>query len=213
MDQILKLVYNACDPYEPASSQYYEDCGEARGKSELTDRFLKELQLANDHLCVLFSGHIGCGKSSELAHLRDKLKAPPSGHPPYFPIVLDVSDYLDDFDASLTDILLAIVTEVATTVRDEVSVEMKDPYFTKRINEVKEFFLSDIEMDGGELSLPAVKLKIQRLKRKKLDDLCAKRLYVHGSDSDSTGSGPARRPAERPHLQHRYKRRALGETC
>jgi hypothetical protein len=165
MSEILKLVYNACDPNEAATSQYYLDCGEARGASALTDRFLGHLALANDYLCFLFSGHVGCGKSSELARLRDRLKEPGPNHPSYFPILLDVSDYLDDFDTSLTDILLAIVTELAQTLRAELNIEIKDTYFTKRINEVKEFFLSDVEINEGELSLPGAKVKIQRLKR------------------------------------------------
>ncbi len=165
MNEILKLVYNACDPQEAASSQYYLDCGEARGESALTDRFLGHLALASDYLCFLFSGHVGCGKSSELGRLPDRLKEPGPNQPSYFPILLDVSDYLDDFDTSLTDILLAIVTELAQTLRAELNIEIKDPYFTKRINEVKEFFLSDVEINEGELSLPGAKVKIQRLKR------------------------------------------------
>src|SRR5437588_8859457 len=123
------------------------------------------MKLANDHLCLLFTGHIGCGKSSELVHLRDKLKARGPYQTGYFPVLLDVSGYLDDFDTSLTDILLAIVSEFAQTLRDELHIDLKDPYFTKRINEVKEFFLSDIEINEGELALPGAKLKVQRLKR------------------------------------------------
>lgn len=36
---VLKQIYNACDPYEPATAQYYLDCGEARGGSALTREF------------------------------------------------------------------------------------------------------------------------------------------------------------------------------
>jgi len=42
---------------------------------------------------------------------------------------------------------------------------LKDNYFLKRLNEVKEFFLSDVEINEGELSLGEAKLKVQRLKR------------------------------------------------
>lgn len=164
MDEILKLVYNACDPHEAATSQYYLDCGEARGDSALTDQFLKHLELANDHLKVLFSGHVGCGKSSELVRLRDRLKNPGASHRRYFPILLDVSEYLDDFDASLTDILLAIVTEIAQTLRDDLGIELKDNYFAKQFDEVKEF-LGDLEIKEGEVGLSWIKAKVQRLKR------------------------------------------------
>ena len=164
MDEILKLVYNACDPHEAATSEYYLDCGEARGDSALTDQFLKHLELANDHLKVLFSGHVGCGKSSELVRLRDKLKDPGPNHRRYFPILLDVSEYLDDFDASLTDILLAIVTELAQTLRDDLGIEIKDNYFAKQFDEIKGL-LGDVEIKEGEVGLSWLKVKLQRLKR------------------------------------------------
>ena len=85
MDDVLRLIYNACDPYKAATSQYYYDCSAARGDSGITDRFLRELDLASDYLCVLFSGHIGCGKSSELVHLRDRLKSNEPYQKRYFP--------------------------------------------------------------------------------------------------------------------------------
>jgi hypothetical protein len=112
-----------------------------------------------------FFRHIGCGKSSELGQLWHALEnpTPPCGR--YFPILLNVSDYLDDFDASTTDILLAIITEMAGTLRQELNIELKDNYLVKRLNEVKEYFLSDVEINEGELSLWAAKLKIQRLKK------------------------------------------------
>lgn len=164
MDEILRLVYNACDPHEAATSEYYLDCGEARGDSALTDQFLKHLELANDHLKVLFSGHVGCGKSSELVRLRDRLKNPGDSHRRYFPILLDVSEYLDDFDASLTDILLAIVTELAQTLRDDLGIDIKDKYFAKQFDEIKGF-LGDVEIKEGEVGLSWLKVKLQRLKR------------------------------------------------
>jgi hypothetical protein len=40
MSDILKHIYNACDPYEPASRQYYVDCKTSRGSSSLVSRFL-----------------------------------------------------------------------------------------------------------------------------------------------------------------------------
>src|SRR5215472_10044040 len=43
--------------------------------------------------------------------------------------------------------------------------ELKDDYFVKRLNEVTEFFLSEVELKEGELSLWAAKLKFQRLKK------------------------------------------------
>ncbi|HYP25408.1 MAG TPA: hypothetical protein VE262_01705 [Blastocatellia bacterium] len=96
MSNRLKQIYNACDPYEPASSEHYCSCAEARGESVLAQEFLRRLRLTDQHISFLFSGHIGCGKSSELEQLRRVLTKNIPYHPRYFPILIDVSDYLDD---------------------------------------------------------------------------------------------------------------------
>ncbi|MEK7703230.1 MAG: hypothetical protein AAB317_04650 [Nitrospirota bacterium] len=121
---ILKLIYNACDPSLPATSEYYHDCSEARGSRALTEAFRSQLALVKDerYLCFLFSGHIGCGKSSELRELTNALLNPPSGQECYFPVLINMSDYLDDYDTAPTDILLAIVAELAATLREKADI-------------------------------------------------------------------------------------------
>jgi hypothetical protein len=109
MLDILRQIYRACDPYTPATAEYYCDCSEARGDSALTQEFQRHLALAGDYLCFLLSGHIGCGKSSELEQLSRALTNAAPPHSCYFPILINVSDYLDDYDTSPTDILLAVV--------------------------------------------------------------------------------------------------------
>jgi hypothetical protein len=161
----LKQIYNACDPYIPASVEYYCDCAEARGSSALSLDFQNHLRLAKDYVYFLFSGHIGCGKSSELEHLERTLINAAPNRECYFPILLNVSEYLDDYDAAPTDILLAIVTELADTMRRKLGVELKDNYFVQRLNEIKTFLLSDVEINEGELALGFAKAKIQRLKK------------------------------------------------
>ena len=165
MDNPLKHIYNACDPYKPAIAEYYLDLAEARGSSALTEEFQRRLALTDDCLYFLFTGHIGCGKSSELERLRYVLAHSETPNARYFPILLNVSDYLDDYDTDITDLLLAIVTELAAALRTEVGVELEDNYFVKRLNEIKQFFMSEAEINRGELSLGAAKVGIQRLKR------------------------------------------------
>lgn len=163
-NDIIKHIYNACDPYKPATAEYYVDCSPARGNtSALTQEFYRNLLLADDYLCFLFSGHFGCGKSSELEELARTLQKPSPGQSRYFPILVNVSDYLDDYDVSPLDIQLAIVAEVAAALRNRAQVELKDNYFVRRFDEIKRFFLSDVELKEGELPLGMVKLKLQRL--------------------------------------------------
>lgn len=165
MNEALKNIYNACDPSLPASSLYYFDCAEARGETALAKIVRRHLTLADNHLCFLLSGHIGCGKSSELKMLERALTDVAPTEDCYFPVLVDVSEYLDDYDVSMTDILLAIVTELADALRQKFNIELKDSYFTKRLAEIKQYFLSDVEINEGELQLGFAKAKIQRLKK------------------------------------------------
>lgn len=165
MSDALKNIYNACDPDLPASSQYYFDCAEARGEAAFAKVVRRHLTLADDHRCFLLSGHIGCGKSSELNMLQRALTDAAPTEDCYFPVLVDVSEYLDDYDVSMTDILLAIVTELADALRQKFNIELKDSYFTKRLAEIKQYFLSDVEINEGELQLGFAKLKVQRLRK------------------------------------------------
>ena len=90
MEDALKHIYNACEPYVPAPAEYYYDCAEARGSSALSQEFQNHLRLAKDYLYFLFTGHIGCGKSSELKQLERSLLAAAPPYSCYFPILLDV---------------------------------------------------------------------------------------------------------------------------
>ena len=76
-DAILTRIYNAYDPLSPADDAQYQDCSEARGGGVFVQDFLKQLSRANKPMCSLFTGHIGSGKSSELAHLDLKLSEGP----------------------------------------------------------------------------------------------------------------------------------------
>ncbi len=165
MNETLKNIYNACDPDLPASSQYYFDCAEARGEAAFAKVVRRHLTLADNHLCFLLSGHIGCGKSSELNMLQRALTDAAPTEDCYFPVLVDVSEYLDDYDVSMTDILLAIVTELADALRQKFNIELKDSGFTTRLAEIKQYFLSDVEINQGELQLGFAKLKVQRLRK------------------------------------------------
>jgi len=174
MSDPLDIIYNACDPFLPALPEYYCDCKEARGGDAFAKNVFQHLRRSNpeqtkngesgQYRHCLFSGHIGSGKSSELKHLEKKLKEHNS-NTKYYPVYIDVFDYLDVYDVSITDILLAIVSELADTLREQYGVELKDTYFKRRFDELKNYFLSDVEINEGDLTLGFAKLKVQRLKQ------------------------------------------------
>ena len=163
---ILTSLYRACNPLAPATPEYYVDCSDVRGSNAFTKQFCKDLGMADTKLKRLFSGHIGSGKSSELQHLRHKLSEHASVTPRmrYFPVLMDATEYLNESDVAVTDILLAIVAEIGDAFRTELQIDLTDTYFKKRWDEVKGFFLSDVELSEGEISLPNAKAKIKLLR-------------------------------------------------
>lgn len=174
MSDPLDVIYNACDPFLPALPEYYCDCKEARGGDAFAKNVFQHLRRANpektengearQYRHCLFSGHIGSGKSSELKHLEKKLIKKAINNTKYYPIYIDVFDYLDVYDVSITDILLAIVSELAGTLREQYGVELQDTYFRRRFTELKEH-LHNIDIPEGEITLGIAKLKVQRLKQ------------------------------------------------
>lgn len=168
MDEAVQQIMLACDPEKPATADYFVDSDEARGETDLTRRLvglLKGLSSAEDkYLKFLFSGHLGCGKSSELANVSHRLKQRQPLAPGYLPVLLNISDYFDVYDVTMLDLVLAIVTELADTLRQQAGYDLKDSYFKTRFDEIKEYLLSEVEINEGEVELPGLKLKVQRLK-------------------------------------------------
>ncbi len=176
MSSDLDKIYNACNPFLPATEKNYFDCRDARGG----DAFLKNVfnnlkrtepikrgENAKERFHhFLFSGHIGSGKSSELKHLVEQLnsKGKSELNTSFFPIYIDTFNYLDAFDVSITEILLSIVAEVADTLNSQLGIKLESSFLTKQIQQFKEFF-SDLRVDSFEISSWKSKLKINRLKQ------------------------------------------------
>ena len=164
--EILTILYNNFDPAVEAGVDFYVDCTDVRGGTTFIQTLCVELSEAeNSYTHALFSGHIGGGKSSELKHLqREMQETPKPGRNRLFPVFVDMRQFLDDLDAAREEILLAIVSELAFALKEEQNIEIKDAYLTKRFNEIKDYFKSDVEVNDAEIALPGFKTKIQRLK-------------------------------------------------
>lgn len=122
MSDLRAQLFNACDPLVPATVEYYVDCSAERGNDALAKEVLNKLGMTTSPLRFLFSGHIGSGKSSELEHLRNCLENPDTKGKRFFPILLDAGDYLNEYNVTPTDILLAIVAEVASTFKEKLGI-------------------------------------------------------------------------------------------
>jgi hypothetical protein len=160
MDERLSLIYNACDPLAPATKEYYLDCTNARGGGHFTQSCLSKLAKSRQYERFLFTGHWGCGKSSELKHLHDSLQSTK-----LFPVFFDADEYLDRYDIEPVDILLALITQVADTLRERLKIELRDSNFHRWIAEFRSLLQSDLSVKQAELGPDFAKVTIQALRK------------------------------------------------
>jgi hypothetical protein len=104
----------------PEDRKYYIDFSSVRGGKiieELKDNIAGPL--ADETTCVLFTGHIGCGKSTELLRLKAELEQA-GFHVVYF----ESSEDLEMADVDIADVLLAIARRVSQSLD---SIKIKEP--------------------------------------------------------------------------------------
>ena len=119
MDLDLARFFRACYPSKTLDMgstedrKYYIDFATVRG-DKVIDKLKRTITRLspNQPTCQLFTGHIGCGKSTELSRLEVELKDA-GFHVVYFQVTED----LDVADVDITDILLAIAHQVSKSLQ------------------------------------------------------------------------------------------------
>lgn len=156
----LQRFYQACNPSktlvmgDASDRQYYIDFSDVRGC-----KIVEELQRTivrispDDPTCQLFTGHIGCGKSTELQRLKTELEQT-GFHVVYF----ESSQDLDMADIDVSDILLSIARQVSTSL-EAINIKEKSGYFANLFREIGDFLQTPIELSAeAELSLGIAKI-------------------------------------------------------
>lgn len=141
--------YDACNPSRtlvvgnPEDRQYYIDFASVRGGKiiEALGRTITRLS-PNKPTCQLFTGHIGCGKSTELLRLKTELEQQ-EFHVVYF----DSTQDLDIGDVDVTDIMLAIAREVSTSL-EKIKIYLQPQGFKALLKEAAEFLQTPVEVIG-----------------------------------------------------------------
>jgi hypothetical protein len=156
----LPTFFRACNPAKtlvvgnPEDRQYYIDFSSVRGGRivEALGRTITRLS-PDEPTCQLFTGHIGCGKSTELFRLKAQLEAQ-QFHVVYF----ESSKDLDMADVDITDILLSIARSVSESL-EAVDIHLKPRSFAKLFNDIKDFLQTPIELSTeAELSVGIAKI-------------------------------------------------------
>ncbi|MBW4473513.1 MAG: ATP-binding protein [Stenomitos rutilans HA7619-LM2] len=156
MDFNFLSFFEACDPSrtliigKPEDRQYYIDFASVRGGKiiEALERTILLKARTNQPSCQLFTGHIGCGKSTELRRLQADLEQK-GFHVVYF----ESTEDLDMADVDVTDILLAIIRQVSESL-EKAGIRLRPSYFKGLLNELADILQTPIELSDVEFSLP-----------------------------------------------------------
>ena len=145
--------YQACNPSNTLNMEnakdrrYYINFSDVRGSQIIEEMQRTIVRLyPNQPTCQLFTGHIGCGKSTELLRLKYQLEQQ-DFHVVYF----ESSQDLVMADVDITDILLAIAYQVSKSL-EKAQVNLQDKGLKAFMKGIVEF-LQQTEF-SGELSLP-----------------------------------------------------------
>jgi hypothetical protein len=121
MAQDIERLYQQCDPTPPlgAGDARYWPCQGARGEGDLVVQLTNAIRWSDTPLTLLFAGHRGGGKSTELFRLQEALANPPQGQEKFFVVYFEADkEDIDVNDIDFPDLLLAIVRQLGKALRE-----------------------------------------------------------------------------------------------
>jgi hypothetical protein len=156
MNLDLPRFFKACNPSKTLDMtneedrKYYIDFSSVRGGNIIRElgRTISLLS-GDDPTCQLFTGHIGCGKSTELFRLKNELQQQ-GFHVVYF----ESSQDLDMADVDITEILLSIARQVSESL-EKIDISVQPRGFKNLLQEAAQFLQTPIELKG-EAAIPGV---------------------------------------------------------
>lgn len=156
MNLDLPKFFRACNPSKTLvvgnleDRQYYIDFSSVRG-TNIVRELGRTITLLGpeDPSCQLFTGHIGCGKSTELFRLKSELENQ-GFHVVYF----ESSQDLDMADVDISDILMAIARQVSESL-ETVKVHLQPKGFKALLQGAVDILQTPIAL-SGEASIPGV---------------------------------------------------------
>jgi nucleoside-triphosphatase THEP1 len=154
----LQKFYQACSPSpldfgNAEARKYYIDFSSVRGGNIIRELGRTITRLSpDDPTCQLFTGHIGCGKSTELQKLKAELEQQ-GFHAVYF----ESSQVLEMADVDVTDILLAIARQVSDSLA-AIQIKLKPGYFMNLFREIGEILQTPVEISDVEFSVGIAKI-------------------------------------------------------
>ncbi len=144
----------ACNPSKTLNigkaedRRYYIDFSSVRGSNVIRELRRTITLYGDEATCQLFTGHIGCGKSTELSRLKAQLERE-GFHVVYF----ESSKDLDLADVDISDILLAIARQVSQSL-EEAEIRLQPTRFQELLQGAANLLNS--EVTGLKVKIPQV---------------------------------------------------------
>lgn len=156
----------ACEPSRklefsnPDDQKLYIDFSSVRGVEIIEELKDTIIDFLDQPTCTLFTGHIGCGKSTELLRLKSILES--NGfHVVYF----ESSDDLEMADVDICDVLLSIARRISESL-EEVNLAPDAKGFRGLLEATKRVLLTEIDLQakaevlGQKISLDTSKKSV-----------------------------------------------------
>jgi AAA ATPase domain len=150
----LRELLRATDPSKTLDIQkaedraYYINFASVRD-GEVIHRLKNKISLFDDEpTCTLFTGHIGCGKSTELLRLRNELE-----RDGFYVVYFESSEDLEIADVEIADVLLVIARRIAQEL-EESGLRLHPTGLNKLLQDVGKIF--NAEVTGFKVKPPKV---------------------------------------------------------
>ncbi|MBM3290602.1 MAG: hypothetical protein FJY92_10665, partial [Candidatus Hydrogenedentes bacterium] len=151
---VARSIYRAFDPapLNTGQSNLYVDLDQVRGVSQgastLVQTLARRIQLSDGKpTCQVLAGHKGSGKSTELYRLQRELQ---EGTPQHFVVFCKSDDDIDRNDVDFPEVLIAIVRQLATQLKEREEIDLAPGPFRKAIQGISAI-ANGIEIDKFQL--------------------------------------------------------------
>ena len=161
MAQGIDALYQLCDPARPLKPRdpRYVPCDNVRGEGDLVGRIARAIRRSEDPLFVLFAGHRGGGKSTELLRLKDQLATPLAKADQFFVVYFEADEEdVDVNDIDFPDLLLAMIRHVAKALHERLGQELRPTRLVSFVDNCKHLLGSKVEFDGLTLDAKIAKI-------------------------------------------------------
>ena len=151
-DDLVQAVYREFgpDPIEPQrQKELYVDLEDVRGGTHAVLYLRERIQRAEGKpTCQVLAGHKGSGKSTELFRLKKELETGPR---PFFVVYIKADDDIDRNDVDFLEVLVSLVRQLATQIKDREGIQLKPGYFKDCLKQLGDLLTSDINFTKFEL--------------------------------------------------------------